>query len=94
MPLYRPSGLLDLTEWGKICPAGERSGQLACSNDEEQWAKRLRTATLHGWRLGDEDFVREISELARRDLMPCPRGKPRGNDNFATLVAASVGTAG
>ena len=50
---------------GQIGPASDSK------NDEEQWAERLRPV------MGDEDFVREISELAGRDLMPSPRGRPR-----------------
>ena len=64
------SGLLDLSEWSKICPPGEWSGQLAYSNEEERWAERLREATRHGRPWGDESFVRQISELAGRELMP------------------------
>jgi putative transposase len=84
------SGLLDLSEWSKICPPGEWSGQLAYSNEEERWAERLREATRHGRPWGDESFVRQISELAGRDLIPGPRGRPRGNGKTAPPIAASV----
>ena len=88
------SRLLNLTERGKICPAGEWSGQLAYSSDEEQWTERLRKATRNGRPSGNEDFVREISELAGRDLMLGLRGRLRSDGNSATLLAASVAAAG
>ena len=89
-----PSGLLDLTEWGRICPAGEWSGQPAYSNDEGPWAERLRGATRHRRPWGDEDFVHEISKSAGRDPVPGPRGRPRSNGNAATLDAGAVAAAG
>ena len=84
---------MGLAEWSKIGPPVEWSGQLAYSEGGERWAERMYDAKRRGRPWGDGNFVREISELAGRDLGPGPRGRSQGNGRSKAPIADIV-TAG
>ena len=56
-------------------------------------AEWLRDAKRHGRPWWDDNFVREISKLAGRNLEPRPRGRSQENDRSEAPIAEIV-TAG
>jgi putative transposase len=73
-----PAGLVDPSEWRKVCPDGDWAGTLTEPGEAESgWAETLRAATRAGKPLGGKHFVDKLAASNSADLELRPRGRPR-----------------
>ena len=72
----------------QVEPAGDA---LLSAVDQEEWAKRIREATLRGRPLGSPEFIEDLTRRVGRPLLPQAVGRPRKASVEQIQLALEIG---